>query len=364
MKTKSGHIQKIKRKTGTAHKCYWYENGQHKTKTFPPNIPKEFVLDWLNRKTTEIAYQKYNPNPQPQFNNTSLQQLQYIYNQKRANEIDIERANYALLSIMHYISPGININSITHQTINTYRDQLLIDRMNKFTKRFGQPPYAREQKIRRGVNKELYNLRVIFNWAYKNDLMQNKIFDKVTMLKASRPKPDVLTRTEERAFRRNLPKTDIRLVYYIMKFTGMRRGEVLSIRRKYIDMANQCITLPKTKNRDETIKIILPQLYKLFKTINITNGNPDEPIFTYSKYTVSDAFRKALNKAGLSHKRNPSHIHRHTFGFRIIESYSDDLDKGERLAQEMLDHKTKQMTKHYTQIHKEKLRNPMNKVKF
>jgi site-specific recombinase XerD len=113
--------------------------------------------------------------------------------------------------------------------------------------------YAAVQRIRRGVNKELCLLRVVFRWAFKNDILAAQVFGKVTMLKTSSPIPDVLSKEEDRTFYQAIRSTDdqtLRLAYWILKYTGLRRSELVALYWKDIDIEKGYIKLTQTKNMD------------------------------------------------------------------------------------------------------------------
>ncbi len=115
------------------------------------------------------------------------------------------------------------------------------------------------------------------------------------MLKTSEPEPDILTKEEQKLFEKHLPRTNIRLVYYIMKYAGLRRSECMRFCIKDIDMNTGFIHLPQTKNYTQDSVPIHPKLYHIFKWISIYEKDPDEKLFPYSKWWISQAFRKTLD---------------------------------------------------------------------
>jgi integrase len=348
------YIQKIKRKKGVAHQVLYYIDGVRNTQYFPATIPYHKVKKFAN----DVEYKHVEDIHNTILHDTSLEELVSIYQEKRASEVDTWRETLALNGLIKVLSPTVKIDNITHHVIHQYRDSILLDRLEKVD----NDNYALVQKARRGVNKELYFLRVVFRWAYKNELVSAPIFDKVTMFKASKPKPDVLTREEDMAFYKELKVIGdrvLRVAYWILKYTGMRRSELIAIRYQDIDLKNGYIKLLKTKNMDEAVIPIHPRLARVLKWVS--NGESDDILIPYKKDRITRNFRRAFNAAGLGHKKSPVHIFRHSLGARIIEH--DLSDDGERLAQEILRHKTKLMTKYYTQIAKEKLKDKLSHVK-
>jgi integrase len=160
--------------------------------------------------------------------------------------------------------------------------------------------------------------------------------------------------------------------------TGMRRGEILSLRWKQI--RNGFIYLEKTKTNEARQIPINDDLEKLFKGIRrekhlisahvFTYRKNEEKIKDYERYrkrteaiplgrsigSVKTAFNAALKRAGIEDFR--FHDLRHTFASHMIM-------KGGSLkeVQEILGHKTMTMTlryAHLSQEHKKKAVNLLN----
>jgi integrase len=117
------------------------------------------------------------------------------------------------------------------------------------------------------------------------------------------------------------------------------------------------IRLVKTKPRDEAFVPLHPKLARIFRWVA---GKKSGRIFKFHRDTLTCAFRRALNKAGLDSIKSPVHVFRHTVGMRIMQA--GVTDKNERLAQEILRHKTKTMTKHYTRIVMDQLKNEIKEI--
>jgi integrase len=343
-------IQKIKLKSGQAFRVSWYINGIRHKQYFPPGTPLQAVKTFAANIQANKLAAAINNNAAgislAQVKSVTLADLRNLYLSRRAHEIDTTRAAFALTALSRYTPPDLAINHITQHTIHTFRDQLLEHRLAALS----NPSHDQVQKTRRGVNKELHELRVIFNWAYKQDIVSFKVFDKVSFFHADHNRPETLSRTEEKLFYKALPNRDLRLAYYILRFTGLRRGELMRLTWGNLDLNNKLLVLEHTKNRTagDTVPIH-PKLSRILRWIHADRRNPSEPIFNYSKWWLTRGFANALKTAGLK-KHSAVHLLRHTFGRRVIESFQNDFDKGERLAQELLRHTERSMTRHYTKI--------------
>lgn len=347
-----GYIEKIKRKSGTAYRIIYYVQGKRYCYYLPPG----HSLSEVKLKLHDLESAK---KPQVKRPVIRLLDFQKQYADARQHEIEIYRNELALTILMGFLGPDFPIHEIDHKKIHEFRDWLLQKRRTIYP----DADFAREQKLRRGINKELQNLRTAFRWAYKNELIGENIFDKVVFFKSSHPIPGTITRSQERAFYRNLPKTRIRLAFKFIKYTGVRRSELGGIRWRDLDLASGLIHLYKTKNREEELIPMHPVLLRMIVYCQ-HKYNPDlaEVIFPYHPTSLTTMFRRALDKAGLGAIKSPVHVLRHTLGTRIMET--DLSDNGERMAQEILRHKTRSMTRHYTKIAKQNLREKFSHVKF
>lgn len=345
------HIQKIKLKSGTAFRIFYSKQGKKYNYYLGPGL----TLGEAKRKALELDEEKQ-PHPKS-ISQLSLQDLRHTYNSDRANEILVARNLFALDLLIGFLGQDCPLSEIGYHKIHEYRDWLLLERMKKYN----GADFKREQRVRRGINKELSNLRTVFRWAFRNDLVAEYVFAKVVFFKASRPIPNTLNRKQERQFYCNLPHSQLRLAFKLFKYSGLRRSEATGLRWQDLDLKSGYIRLAKTKNRDEDIVPIHRHLARILLYYE-TKYHPaaDDKVVPYSPDSITTGFRRALDKAGLKEIKNPVHVLRHTLGTRIMEH--DLSDSGERIAQEILRHKTRYMTKHYTRIAKENLKNKFSDI--
>jgi len=184
---------------------------------------------------------------------------------------------------------------------------------------------------------------VIFNWARKKELISQDIFDKVDFLPASPSKEQALNRKELEVYYEALPKTRIRLVFQILRYTGMRRSEVVQLKRKDVDFTEKIMRIPKTKNRDLNVPFpIHPELYQILVDWHVPEMASEDRLAPYHVDAISRMFRRALVKAGLEGKTSPVHIMRHTYVTRILKE-----TKNLFLAQKAARHQSVNTTKRY-----------------
>jgi integrase len=132
--------------------------------------------------------------------------------------------------------------------------------------------------------------------------------------------------------------------------TGARRGEVMGLRWRDVDLARGRAVLHKTKNREKRTLVLVPEVVEALRQMQQVRRIDDDRIFppanadgrrTYP--TFEDAWREALRTAGISDFR--FHDLRHTFASRLA---MDGASLTEIAA--ALGHKTLAMVQRYAHL--------------
>ena len=136
--------------------------------------------------------------------------------------------------------------------------------------------------------------------------------------------------------------------------TGMRQGEILSLRWRQVDLQRQEITVLITKNKEPRTLPINDAVLKLLKEKMKTHKEseyvfPSENGTMIGRNNLGRAFRKAVKDAGIVKFR--FHDLRHTFATRLVR-LGTDLYKLAKL----LGHKTLVMVTRYAHLDIESLR--------
>jgi integrase len=96
--------------------------------------------------------------------------------------------------------------------------------------------------------------------------------------------------------------------------TAMRRSELLSIRWEHVDLDRRSIYLDKTKNGLSRTVPLSPRALQILQSVQqATTG----PVFTLAASSVSQAFQRAVARAGIDHVR--FHDLRHEATSRLFE---------------------------------------------
>jgi integrase len=140
--------------------------------------------------------------------------------------------------------------------------------------------------------------------------------------------------------------------------TGMRKGEILNLKWKDINLEDDYILVRHSKNNESRIIPISENLKSVLQK-HKTDDKQDDYLFCYHDKkpmeSIYKSFGTALKKSGI--KKCTIHSLRHTFATRAIMAGVDIVT-----VQELLGHKTIAMTKRYAHPTPEHKRRAVNLV--
>jgi len=148
-------------------------------------------------------------------------------------------------------------------------------------------------------------------------------------------------------------------------YTGMRAGEIQSLRRNQVDLSQRVVRLTKTKNGSaRTVPLVMQAVEVLREAL----ANPIRPIDTdlvfwgepgrdghRRPYEYNPAWRRALKRAGITGLR--FHDLRHEAVSRLVEA-----GLGDQEVAAISGHKSMQMLKRYTHLRAEDLVERLDQV--
>ena len=206
----------------------------------------------------------------------------------------------------------------------------------------------------------------LFSKAFEWEMIEQHPFErgKSLMLKENNERVRFLNKAEIQSLLKHSPGY-LRNIISCAINTGMRRGEILSL--KWNQIKGDFIYLRRTKTKEKREIPINDEMVILFKRIkseqspkgkNVVglDGKPidgqnrlSEYVFTYKGVAVKNikkSFKTALKNAGINDFR--FHDLRHTFASQVIMRGGDLKD-----VQELLGHKSMSMTLRYSHLSQE-----------
>jgi integrase len=210
------------------------------------------------------------------------------------------------------------------------------------------------------VIKELNVIKHILNWAVEEEIIPYNPAIQGKRIKVPRPaagRVRYLQPTELRAILQNSPEW-LRPIVALAATTGMRRSEILKLRWLDVDLANNRVLLPKTKNGEGRI-VYLNQLAKAaILSIKRSDGEVDSKAKLFS--TVNrDWLRQCFKKVCTDLSINDFRFHdlRHTAASWIRMSGADI-----HTVAQLLGHKDLRMAQRYQHLSPEFLSEAVNRL--
>lgn len=151
------------------------------------------------------------------------------------------------------------------------------------------------------------------------------------------------------------------LIIKILYQTGMRLGELLSIKKQDYLIEDGCFRLKDTKNDQERL-VFLPENLKREMNFFIHKFNHqwniDLKIFSISSSTIEKYFYKVLKLSNILRKENSPRVHdlRHTFVVHKIKEYANegkDINVMLPILQKHLGHQSLKALSYYFRLTKD-----------
>jgi len=199
------------------------------------------------------------------------------------------------------------VEDITTKAINDYVLFLLTDK--------NYAPYSRRRIV--------IILKAYFTYAYNEELIKDKLSEKILSVKTPKKERKYLTVEEVQEFISNVENRLIRLAIETLYYTGMRISECCNLKMEDVDMRNKVIHIVNGKGGKDRPIPICNKLYDIF-TDYITNWRIDSELFFATEktgalavptveHTVA-AVRKELGWKGIT-----PHTFRHSFASSLVE---------------------------------------------
>jgi len=240
------------------------------------------------------------------------------------------------------------------------------------------PSLINEYKMKRrndgvgpaSINRELAVLKNAFNkalkewgWVRENPVMR------ISMEKEPPGRVRYLTDEEFERLLTACPEW-LKPIVLTARHTGLRKGNILSLKWHQVDLFRRIITIERTKNGERLGIPLNDTLTELFKKLSKVRYIASEYVFYHPAakkknakgafngrryYEVKTAFLNALKKAGIQNLR--FHDLRHCFASALVQRGADLYQ-----VQRLLGHKSHAMTQRYAHLAPENLRDTVLKL--
>jgi len=322
----------------------YYVNGQRKRKKIGPS--KKLAIQVLKDIHVKIAKREYlgiHEEKKILFEDFAKEYL--VYSKANKSPSSYRRDMVSINSNLIPAFKGFYLFEITSPMIEKYKAERL------------------KEVEPATVNREIGCLRHMFNKAIAWGYLKKNSVTEVKSLKEPPGRVRYLIKEEIEALLKainQLPRgcgEYLRPIVVLALNTGMRKGEILNLKWKDIDLEGRKITIIKSKNNQVRIIPINDTLYHELKKIK--RESCDEFVFSNRNGdpfgNVRKSFERALKIANITDFT--FHDLRHTFASHLVMSGCNL-----RAVQQLMGHKDIKMTMRYSHLSKEHLQEAVSKL--
>lgn len=306
--------------------CIAYQfQGIRRRETIGPD--KKLAEIVLGKRLTEISEGRYLNKPKNERIKFEDFADQYLHVHCKNNNKSWAHADTAnLKSLKRYLS-GKLLHEITPLDVEKYKKRRLDEGVKQST-----------------VNRALTTLKCLYNRAIEWGVIENNPAKNVRQYPENNKRLRYLEKEEiERLI--GACETHVKPIVVVAVNTGMRRGEILNLKWREIDIKKEIIYLYHTKN-SESREVPMNSIVK--KTLIGIPKLKDSPYIFHNRRNtpykdIRKAFFRALDRAGIRDFK--FHDLRHTFASQLVMS-----GVGLNTVRELLGHKSLQMTLRYSHL--------------
>lgn len=360
------YIEKVGK---NSYRIIYYLNGKKKTKALPPGTPEKLVKSFKKEIEAKVALHKAGIKKfvDEQENDTGLTVGEMSKKVLELRQDDVShdtqyRNQYAMRIFVSSVGADFPVVDLQSSHVNQFKKSRL-DLKRRECQAKGKA--VDENQIKRGINKDLVNIKAIFNAAAQKGIIPENQVPRFEFFRVEQQRlPQTLDEQEIQAIAGHL-EGDALLAFWIIRYTGARRGEVArrsaeddhGLKWIHIDFENSRIRL-SGKGKEKYVPMH-PSLVEKLQARRSELGdtyNPEDLVIRFRRDTLSAYFREAIEKAGIK-KRGAVHILRHTAATALL-----DAGANLREVQEFLGHSRVTTTEIYTHISKEKLKSKVDQA--
>lgn len=350
------------RQVGGGYQLQYYLNGHKRVKHFPKGITKAVVEAERKRIESELALHKaglkrFGEDPRAAEFLTLCDLTETVLNsrQHEVTKETIARNRHAMKLFMAAIGKHTLLAELKPTHFDKFR-QARFEAMEKLYRARGWK--WNEEKVKRGVIKDLENIRTVLRLAVQKNLMPANYLPKIEKPKVDRRRlPSFLNQQEVHRMALEL-EGEALLAFWLIRYTGARRSEIArkflgderGLKWKDIDWTRNTLRLyAKKKERLVPMHPKLREMLSARKSELGLSAHEEAHVIPLVRDTLSDYFARARMKAGIN-KPGAVHILRHSAATSMLESGANI-----REIQTLLGHSTIAVTEIYTHVVPEKL---------
>nr|NIR48293.1 tyrosine-type recombinase/integrase [candidate division KSB1 bacterium]NIR71514.1 tyrosine-type recombinase/integrase [candidate division KSB1 bacterium]NIS27950.1 tyrosine-type recombinase/integrase [candidate division KSB1 bacterium]NIT74827.1 tyrosine-type recombinase/integrase [candidate division KSB1 bacterium]NIU28607.1 tyrosine-type recombinase/integrase [candidate division KSB1 bacterium] len=320
------------RKVKNTWQLQFYLDGKRRYKQFSPKTPKSVVLAEKKRIEAELALHKAGvkkfAEKTERVDSITLRELTEKVHEARQNEVSddtLKRNLYAMKVFMEVVGADMLVSNLKSDHIDQFKKARYEIASNEYERKGWK---FEGDKIKRGINKDLENVRSVFRVAAQKGMISESMVPKIERYKIDKVRVPKYLNDEEIIAIANQLEGEARLAFWIIRYTGARRGEIArksldedrGLKWKHVDwMGNKVRLYGKKKERLVTLH---PKLRTILLDRKAELGNsfdPEDHIIHFVRDTLTEYFSRAMKKAGIN-KTGAVHILRHTAITKVLGS--------------------------------------------
>jgi integrase len=316
---------------------WWIQYFEHGRRHREKIGPRALAIAVREKRRTEIREGRYFPNLRRRA--VLFEDLLAEYREaKRREGKEVQRGEYGYLRLLDAFG-GRRADAVTARDVEAFRDQL------------------QETLAPASVVRHLTLLRAIFNRAVRDGLISSLPTRNVRWPKENNKRVRCLSEDEEARLMNVLPERLGPLVTVALN-TGMRRGELIALRWKDIDLVNCTVAIRRAKSGEGRRLPINEQAHEVLSKMRrerIREGGAGGDVVAFREAVVFGpsaaamvmALKRHFGRALREAEIEDFHFHdlRHTAASRLAMAGVDLYTIGE-----LLGHKTLTMTRRYAHL--------------
>jgi integrase len=265
----------------------------------------------------------------------------------------------SILELFAAIVKDIPLHELTSKHVDKYKSA----RLSTYK---GKDDGQTREKIRPvSVNVELRMLKSALNTARRWKLLDSDPFEGVTLAEVPERDPAFFTRSDFETLLHSIKHKWLKETVLFAVLTGLRRGEIVNLKWTDVDLQRRTIQIQSnlTFRTKQGRRRIVPLSETAMYLLQAKHGrDATEYVFIHNGKQVDDewlsqAFKKAVNKARLDKPGLHFHSLRHTFASWLVQDGCSLYE-----VQHLLGHSSSKVTEVYAHLQPSEMHSTVNRI--